>query len=179
MIQATCRCGQLLNADGVGAERVVCPRCKAKVRIRRPAEPAGDGYLRFDCPCGRRLKVRAENRPTHGRCPDCERVVPVPTGLGAVVRTGPEAPTEDLSAADAAVLADWSRRHVERRGGAPAPGHDPFSTVVPAVAATRIPPPGGPPARTEAGLRVCPGCKRPVHMGADRCQHCGAEVPRR
>ena len=35
------------------------------------------------------------------------------------------------------------------------------------------------PVKVEAGLRVCPRCGRPVHLGAESCRHCGAHVPRR
>ncbi len=31
----------------------------------------------------------------------------------------------------------------------------------------------------EAGLRVCPGCGKPVHMSATTCRECGSPVPRR
>jgi hypothetical protein len=30
----------------------------------------------------------------------------------------------------------------------------------------------------EAGLRVCPRCKKPVHLGAAICRECGTSVPR-
>ena len=30
----------------------------------------------------------------------------------------------------------------------------------------------------EAGLRVCPRCKKPIHLGATRCRECGNPVPR-
>ena len=32
--------------------------------------------------------------------------------------------------------------------------------------------------RTEAGLRVCPGCGKPLHLGATECRDCGIPVPR-
>src|SRR5260370_25131205 len=87
MAQVTCRCGEVLKARAGGPERIDCPRCGARIRLRRRSRSPGslqgvsepeDGYLRFHCPCGRRLKVRAENRPEAGKCPDCGRVVPVP-----------------------------------------------------------------------------------------------------
>ena len=42
-------------------------------------------------------------------------------------------------------------------------------------------PPVSPPAsavKFEAGLRVCPRCKKPVHLGAATCRECGTPVPR-
>src|SRR6516165_7480322 len=87
MPKATCRCGEVLSVPANGPERIVCPKCSAKIRVRRAgAAPArgpadSDGFIRFACPCGRRLKVRVEEDqeiPESGKCPDCGRVVPVP-----------------------------------------------------------------------------------------------------
>ena len=30
----------------------------------------------------------------------------------------------------------------------------------------------------ETGLRVCPRCKKPLHLSADNCRECGMPVPR-
>jgi hypothetical protein len=30
----------------------------------------------------------------------------------------------------------------------------------------------------EAGLRICPRCRKPVHLGASTCRECGSLVPR-
>ena len=80
MPRVTCRCGERLKVQPDGPERIECPRCGAKIRLRHtsPRRPAGtgDGFLRFLCPCGRRLKVPAADRPVAGRCPDCGRIVP-------------------------------------------------------------------------------------------------------
>ena len=88
MPRVTCRCGEKLKVDPDGPERIECPKCGAKIRLRRlppppPMGEAGDGFLRFLCPCGRRLKVPAADRPVAGKCPDCGRVVPVPTSAQA------------------------------------------------------------------------------------------------
>lgn len=180
MPQAKCRCGQTLNFEGTDA-RVVCPSCGARVgvRLRRddPAgQAAGDGYIRFHCPCGRRLKVQAAGNVRHGRCPDCDRVVPVPEASTAAARSGPtgrpgavdaERKTEELPAADAEALEAWIRRHQASESATPA---------VPVVPILRPSDSAGP---SEAGLRVCPSCRRPVHLGADACRHCGTAVPRR
>ena len=96
MGQAICRCGQPLEVPPGEVVHVTCPTCAAKVRIVRKSKagagsagnPAssGDGYIRFECPCGRKLKVSLLERPSHGKCPDCGRVVPGPgrwCGAGA------------------------------------------------------------------------------------------------
>jgi hypothetical protein len=176
MPRATCRCGQVLSIPVDPTNRVVCPTCGANIRIRRsttttapsPTAPSEEGgYLKFNCPCGRRLKVLAgdQTRPTHGKCPDCGRVVPVPE-INPVSRD-PESPTDELSTADTAVLEAWTRRHLDREEGTA-----PHPSVEPAAAA--------PPAwRSEAGMRICPGCGRPVHLGASTCRACGIPVPKR
>src|SRR5437879_886694 len=102
MTRAYCRCGQLLSVPAGSSDRVVCPQCGKRVRVRRigaAPEDQGDGFLRFFCPCGRRLKVSAVEPPAHGKCPDCGRIVPVPA-QGMVTSGHPEARTEDLSAVD-------------------------------------------------------------------------------
>ena len=169
MPRATCRCGQALNVPADGTDRIVCPSCGAKVRIRRPAAAAvateEDGFVRFNCPCGRRLKVSADAspRPTHGKCPDCGQVVPVPSTSRAT--RDPEAPTVELSAADRARIEEWSQRHIAAQERRPSSTH-----VLPTTSA---------PTRSEAGMRICPGCGKPVHMGASLCRACGIPVPKR
>src|SRR5271166_1962663 len=110
MPRVTCRCGEKLKIPPGAPERIECSRCGAKIRLRRTARPeeidaAGDGYLRFHCPCGRRLKVASEGRPNAGKCPDCGRVVPVPETAWFAANPGsnavpsdPEAQTEELNA---------------------------------------------------------------------------------
>lgn len=192
MARVKCRCGEAIEVDRDGGpERVVCPRCQARIRVRRPeaAGAGGDGLIRFHCPCGRRLKVRAADRPEAGRCPDCGRVVPVPQGAalasagssrapkspGAGVSnasfTGGDPGTEELDADDVARLRRWAARH---------------GVVSEADASSPVPPPilpetpySPPPAlRVEAGLRICPRCGRPLHMSAVTCRACGAPTPK-
>lgn len=178
MPRATCRCGQVLSLPADGTDRTVCPACGAKIRIRLPeggAAPAPEsteegGFIRFACPCGRRLKVTSgwassPTKPSHAKCPDCGRIVPVPASSASA--GGPEAPTEELSAVDAAMIEAWSRRHLADTSGDPASTH-----VVPTAQANT-------PFRSEAGLRVCPGCGKPVHLGAIVCRGCGSHVPKR
>jgi hypothetical protein len=200
MPRVTCRCGEKLNAQPGGPDRIACPKCGAKIRLRRSSAPppggeTGDGFLRFLCPCGRRLKVSAADRPVAGKCPDCGRVVPVPTTAQASVMAAPtkhvaqadtEARTDELDATDLAQLEEWNLRHA---GNADHP-QSPVSTstgiqsiVSGADADTEIGfvPPMSPPAsavKFEAGLRICPRCKKPVHLGAATCRECGTPVPR-
>ena len=116
MPRVTCRCGEKLKVEPDGPERIDCPKCGAKIRLRRSTSPrvmrtAGDGYLRFLCPCGRRLKVPTVDRPVAGKCPDCGRVVPVPTSAQTpsitaptkrAAQSDPEARTEELNDDDLA-----------------------------------------------------------------------------
>jgi hypothetical protein len=196
MARVKCRCGETLEVDRAnGPERVVCPRCQARIRVRRAGDTPADGLIRFHCPCGRRLKVRAENRPEAGRCPDCGEVVPVPSpstaarpsGVGAGVASLPktsnpgvsqaafqddEARTEEMNPSDVARLQRWAARH----GVLPDDG--PSAPVPPpGLADTPYSPP--PALRVEAGLRICPKCKRPLHMSATSCRACGASTPKR
>jgi len=181
MPRATCRCGHQLSVPEGRDERIVCPNCGAKVRVRSRGPSPGpsqsqsgsgpmptDGYPRFSCPCGRRLKVSAEAPPSHGKCPDCGRIVPVPT-LGD---TGPEARTEELRPEEAGSLEQWSAEHRQRGSRVPTnvpPGASAPSSVSPSPADQPV----------EAGLRLCPNCGRPVHLGSETCRHCGTSVPRR
>ncbi|MDB5352504.1 MAG: hypothetical protein JWN86_3751 [Planctomycetota bacterium] len=174
MPRATCRCGQALAVPADPSERVVCPKCGARVRIRhKPAAAAAtevpsDGFIRFFCPCGRRLKVDATAPPPSGKCPDCGRIVPVPaSSLVAATRPAghPESPTEELSAVDRSTLERWSGEHLAR--------HPRPSTKAPSPSAP------APTDKVEVGLRVCPKCGQPVHLGAPACRNCGTPVPRR
>jgi hypothetical protein len=216
MPRATCRCGQRLSFPAAGPDRVICPKCQARIRVRRrdPAAEAavaevGDGFIRFACPCGRRLKVRETNpRQPAGRCPDCGRLVPVPAiSLPRSSVGDPEAPTVDMDEADIAELARWAASYRKARPQPRPLSAQAVAPVItdvtaapaesPALAATETfnPPivtiPDGPlpeptvvttgnsPLKTEAGLRVCPRCGRPIHLGADTCRQCGVHVPRR
>ncbi len=199
----TCRCGEKLKVGPDGPERIECPKCGAKIRLRRQAPPppageAGDGFLRFLCPCGRRLKVPAADRPVAGKCPDCGRVVPVPTSaqtnpaadpLKQVSQSDTEARTEELDDVDLAQLEEWSLRYVanpnSRRPEAPASTTTGLHTVAAGADSDGelafVPPMLAPASavKFEAGLRVCPRCKKPVHLGAATCRECGTPVPRK
>ena len=190
MPQATCRCGQALTIPPGGAEWVSCPGCGAKLRVRpkaapptppAPAPAEGDGFIRFRCECGKRLKVAATDSPGHGQCPACGAVVPVPQSVSAPGSSAvtpapkPGSRTAEMTAADRARLEEWGRAHAQKQAAAdaddiPSPSESALPTPAhPALAASR----------TEAGLRLCPGCRKPVHLGADACRHCGTPVPKR
>jgi hypothetical protein len=206
MPRVTCRCGESLDYDLYGPERIVCGRCGSKVRIRRrePGAPGSrprpdvialdDGYVRFRCPCGRRLKIRAKDRPEAGRCPDCGRVVPVPDSAwisherrpGVGLPDPDEQRTDELSPEDVARINTWSRQWQLRGQSAPppVPGDRPDEGATPAAGAPIVGAGIGIAARPsaikmEAGLRVCPRCGKPVHLGASNCRECGASVPKR
>jgi hypothetical protein len=146
-----------------------------------------DGYIRFLCPCGRRLKVRASGGQQMGKCPDCGRMVPVPGSAAATAmalggaRVDPDAKTADLDQAELARLEEWSRRYTGRSLDDDA-GGDATPTGVPQIQVGSTAYPGAPApsvASFEAGLRVCPRCGKPVHISATTCRECGASVPRR
>ncbi len=176
MIQATCRCGQLLKVPDEGNERVVCPSCGKRVRVRRTSRPAseggqgesegqgdGDGYLRFFCTCGRRLKVPAKSPPTHGKCPDCARIVPVPTA--STIRLKDR--TEDLGPQEIEQLRHWAAEHIRKGSRVPA------GVIAEARSASALAD------GKEEGFRLCPNCGKPLHLRADNCQVCGTPVPRK
>lgn len=176
-LTATCRCGSPLSVPSDGSERVVCANCGAKVRLKRGDSTTDDGFVRFYCPCGRRLKVPAHNAPTHGKCPECNRIVPVPmVGTGRV-----EANTEDLRAEEAAYLEQWAAEHEQNGSRAPrelGPSLDPDATpYIQRGPSSLLAEPAA--EKSEAGIRLCPSCGKPVHLGSDACRHCGARVPRR
>jgi hypothetical protein len=194
MARVTCRCGEKLNVPAESPEHMDCTRCGARIRLHRPKlrgkAETGDGFIRFLCPCGRRLKVSAEERPKAGKCPDCGRVVPVPTSAYGTLKpkvgkNEAEARTEDLDAVELAELERWSTRHLAGSGqadGDPAKtGPTPFvsgavdddrlgqvSSAMPQASMVKF----------ETGLRVCPRCKKPLHLSADNCRECGMPVPR-
>jgi DNA-directed RNA polymerase subunit M/transcription elongation factor TFIIS len=200
MSRVTCRCGEVISVKSdTGPERVDCPKCGARIRLRRRAASAAssliggasesdDGFIRFLCPCGRRLKVRASGGQQAGKCPDCGRTVPVPGSAGAATGAiggarfvDPDAKTADLDRDDMARLEQWSTRHTGRSPGVPG-GEDATPTGVPHIRVGSTAYPGEPApsmASFEAGLRVCPRCGKPVHISATTCRECGASVPRR
>lgn len=192
MPQPICRCGQVLTLANEQVERITCEKCGARIRVRRPGGRPSD-ELRFHCVCGRRLKVLANPSVTHGRCPECGRVVPVPRSAT------PEAPTVDLSPEQVAALQAWAERHegkgpekaksesrsnpqpragVAKSGGGGGGGGGP-STPQPGTPAAAVLAQTASGGKAEIGLRVCPKCGKPVHIAAESCRNCGSPVPRR
>lgn len=195
MPRVTCRCGERLKLDSREPERVDCPKCGARIRLRRSSKRnnpevmlAGDGFIRFSCPCGRRLKVTAKDRPEAGKCPDCGRVVPVPESArsgdsnAASGPPNPEARTDELDAVDVAMLKTWSARFADKPPK-PATGSttSDLMSIVPGDELKYLANPPSPPpsaVKFEAGLRVCPRCNKPVHLSASHCRECGTPIPR-
>ncbi len=201
MARVTCRCGETLKVTSNDPDRLTCPRCGAKIRVRRSpsrrpeAIKSEDGYVRFNCPCGRRLKVRGDERPEAGKCPDCGRIVPVPEsawnetanvspGLKGQGQTHPTARTEDMDAADRDRLERWANRHKavsnhnEQAGDESTTSHQALSAASPAAAAIAQDS-SSPMLKMEAGLRVCTRCGKPLHLSATVCRSCGEPVPKR
>jgi ribosomal protein L40E len=111
---------------------------------------------------------------------------------------GVESPTEVMNTAEMAAIERWAEGHRSKPRGqgqgqmvaAPlvqAEPQPPTELVIPGDSPAYPPPstaPGAPASvpstiKVEAGLRVCPRCGRPVHLGAENCRQCGAPVPRR
>jgi hypothetical protein len=197
MARVTCRCGEMLTVTPRDPDRLKCPRCDAKIRVRRrvtkraEVTQQSDGYIRFTCACGRRLKVHTEERLEAGKCPDCGRIVPVsdsawqaglmppsPWGQSSASRSDPNTRTQDMDAADLRYLEQWTARHEPHEGGAPGSELTTTSHQAPdTLRATWVNPQSTPSAvKTEAGLRICPRCARPLHMSAIVCRACGEPV---
>ena len=200
MARVTCRCGETLDVPPTDPERLTCLRCGAKIRVRRSPEkqrttaPSADGFVRFYCPCGRRLKVRIEEQSKSGKCPDCGRIVPVPQSArlpagktskqvhGQSGRPPSGTRTEDMDAADFEHLDQWSRRHQPKASLSEKlePGHAPGAQMearhfhhvdsVPLKVPETV--------KVEAGLRVCTRCRKPLHLSATVCRFCGELAPR-
>jgi hypothetical protein len=193
MPRVICRCGEKLKLPTECLEHIKCPRCSARIRVRcaLPKENTADedGFVRFLCPCGRRLKVSAEEPPKAGKCPDCGRVVPVPTSTFSTSnstsgKNDVETRTQDLDASDLAELKKWSDRYWSDSGQVQdnsvntgplavllGPDNDKLgllSSTIPRASVVKF----------ETGLRICPQCQKPLHLGANNCRECGIPVPR-
>lgn len=119
MARVKCRCGNDVlfePAPGVETVKALCHRCGSRIRVHlgkdaqnaSDAAKKADGYIRFFCPCGRRLKVMAKHpMPSHGRCPDCGRTVPVPAQESIRNNDPTESPTSELNAEESAALLKW------------------------------------------------------------------------
>jgi hypothetical protein len=193
MPRVTCRCGEKLKVPTDNAAHLKCAQCGARIRLRNARHEVttsdGDGFIRFLCPCGRRLKVTSEDRPKAGRCPDCGRVVPVPTStLGTLnatfAKNDAETRTQDLDATDLAELDKWCERYSSNSGqyeddsaktgkitSVQGAAYDNVQLLSGAITRASV-------VKLETGLRICPQCQKPLHLGADNCRGCGTLVPR-
>lgn len=119
MAKVKCRCGNDVlfePAPGADTVKVLCHRCGSRIRVKvgkdihvpDSGSPKPDGFVRFFCPCGRRLKVIAKTpMPSHGRCPDCGRTVPVPARESAKAADPSESPTSELTEEEKKAIEKW------------------------------------------------------------------------
>ena len=115
-----------------------------------------------------------------GKCPECGRVVPVPPlGCGTLNSpkgkkprgNDPESRTEDLDPAELAELEKWSGRYLTKSGQAEGPlsttgiiavnsraeNDNNIGLPINAFVQASV-------VKFETGLRVCPRCKKPLHL---------------
>ncbi len=86
-IHATCSCGKVIKASRqYGGKMVRCPACKGVVLMPesiRPADPAPagahDGYIRFTCTCGQKIKMPGRYAGRRGKCPGCGAAIRIPS----------------------------------------------------------------------------------------------------
>ena len=83
----TCACGKSLRLSRQYAGQIVrCPHCRAEIAVGRDRPLAAqadmvtpdDGFIRFVCTCGRRMKVPSRYAGRSGKCPRCAVRVTVP-----------------------------------------------------------------------------------------------------
>jgi ribosomal protein L40E len=87
-----------------------------------------------------------------------------------------------MDAADLERLERWARSLAASPLGDPAPGTENTTShpELRAMSPGQKGPPEPPAAvNMEAGMRVCPRCRKPLHMSATVCRTCGEPVPRR
>jgi hypothetical protein len=86
---------------------------------------------------------------------------------------------------DLARLEEWAAPHLANTDRPRNPGTRTTSMVptlpgadpVPGTAYLNPTPPNSA-VKFEAGMRFCPRCKKPIHLGASTCRACGTPVPR-
>jgi len=86
-VHLTCVCGKSLRLSRQYAgQTVCCPACGAELTVGRdrPSASQGDvvtpddGFIRFVCTCGRRMKVPSRYAGRSGKCPRCGVRVTIP-----------------------------------------------------------------------------------------------------
>jgi hypothetical protein len=94
IIHATCSCGRTISTSRQYSGKIVrCPDCKGRVLMPESIEPAlqqgpkafsrDDGFIRFACSCGKRIKMPARYAGRWGKCPQCDARVRIPASGGA------------------------------------------------------------------------------------------------
>jgi hypothetical protein len=81
--------------------------------------------------------------------------------------------TEDMLPTERELLEAWTQAH--RQGGPVVGGTGSAESAATGPTSTEE---GPIVPRTERGLRICPGCGRPLHLAAVVCRHCGASAPK-
>ena len=89
VIGATCSCGHEIRASRqYGGKIVRCPACRGVVMMPESIASANqpnlaalagdDGFIRFACPCGKRVKMPARYAGRRGKCPGCGASIRIP-----------------------------------------------------------------------------------------------------
>ena len=198
MARVTCRCGETFKVPSTDPDRLVCPRCGAKIRVRRdpsaprrrtrrdrrrlhpvqlPVRAAAEGAGRDRARGGQVPRLRPGRAgPRFGLVAGGRPCRPRRDSSG---RARPDARTEDMDAADLARLepgraATWAGRCPAERRARSAPPRR--TRPIDAVAASSDHREAGRARRRgrdrgrPAGL---PRCGKPVHISATVCRNCG------
>jgi len=91
-----------------------------------------------------------------------------------------------MDADDLARLEEWAAPHLANSDRTRNPGTKttslfpvlPGADPAPDTGFTNPATPPNSAVKFEAGMRICPRCKKPVHLGAATCRACGTPVPR-
>lgn len=86
-LHVTCTCGKTIRLSPQYAGKIIrCPHCHAEVAVRHDRSPTiqgdagtpGDGFIRFTCTCGQRMKVPSRYAGRFGKCPRCGMRLRIP-----------------------------------------------------------------------------------------------------
>ena len=175
MPRATCRCGQSLERprrrDRAGRLPELRGQGPGPPAGREPVGAGGDGGGGVH-PVQLPVRPSAQGRAAAGAKPVARQVPRLRPGrprprdrARSPRRATPRRPTEELTDRRPRRARPLDRAATSTRGRPRPPAAPPLLPTSPA------------PYPTEAGLRVCPGCGKPVHLGADVCRECGTKVP--
>jgi len=93
-IRFMCSCGKRLKVPAAFVGKIArCPQCQKRLTIpgKRPAAPEAappqaqkpkEQFIRFVCPCGKRIKVPTKFAGKSGRCPRCQSQLKIPDAPG-------------------------------------------------------------------------------------------------